>query len=44
MKFKINNLYVIENLCRENKHIFNKCYKLKKIWSDIKSMDIQWGC
>ena len=30
MKFKINNLYVIENLCRENKHIFNKCYKLKK--------------
>ena len=30
MKFKINNLYVIENLCCENKHIFNKCYKLKK--------------
>ena len=31
MKFKINNLFVIENLCLENKNIFNKCYKLKKL-------------
>ena len=38
-KYHINNLYVTENLCFENKNIFNKCYKLKKtgvinnVWS-----------
>ena len=38
-KFNINNLFVTENLCFENKNIFNKCCKLKKsgvinnVWS-----------
>ena len=30
-KHNTKNLFVIENLCRENKNILNKCYKLKKI-------------
>ena len=48
-KFKLNNLYVIENLCRVNKNIFNKFYKLKKtgvinnVWSNYGVFSIQLG-
>ena len=29
--FNMNGIRIIENLCPENKHLFNQCFKLKKL-------------